>query len=428
MPEQPNAPGSTGKFQWIRTQFTGKFWFRVSLFGVAAVVTLTLTHLAGFLVPETFADSIGANTARDVLAIIASSMLVVTTFSLGSLVNALAAAAQMATPRAARVLIDDAVSQNVISTFLGAFVFSMIGIFAISFGFYSARGEALLLIAAAIVVTLVILTLFGWLDYLANLVRLGETMSKIERRAKPVMVKNAAAPFMGAAKLTPQDIHGQKITATTTGYVSHIDIHKLEEVASEAGSRIAVYCRPGDMADPATALVRTGWSPDTHETAAIRDAFSIGPERSFDQDPRFCLRVLAEIAQRALSPGVNDPGTAIAVITYQQRLLTDWIEAAPRSIDPPEDCPHVAVYPLDPDELLQIALAPIARDGRSQIDVMLRLNHALNSLASLGDAATARAARNLRDSALDRAIASLDLQEDRERLEQEHKKTGTDLL
>ena len=58
---------------------------------------------------------------------------------------------------------------------------------------------------------------------------------------------------------------------------------------------------------------------DVHK--AVAEAFTIGAERTFDQDPRFGLCVLAEIASRALSPAVNDPGTAIDVIGRAVRLL-----------------------------------------------------------------------------------------------------------
>ena len=68
-------------------------------------------------------------------------MLVVATFSLGTMVQAFAAAASSATPRAARVLIDDPFSQNVLATFLGAFVFAMVGLVALRLRLLQRRGQ-----------------------------------------------------------------------------------------------------------------------------------------------------------------------------------------------------------------------------------------------------------------------------------------------
>ena len=130
-------------------------------------------------VPASLAARIRDGATWDILSILASSMLMVATFALGAMVTAFAAAAQSATPRATRVLIEDPFSQNVLSTFLGAFVFSMVGLVALGLGYYSRAGEAVLLLASGLVTALVLVTFFGWLDQLVNMVRLGATVAKI---------------------------------------------------------------------------------------------------------------------------------------------------------------------------------------------------------------------------------------------------------
>lgn len=71
-------------------------------------------------------------------------------------------------------------------------------------------------------------------------------------------------------------------------------------------------------------------SPDSNVSSAVEmsqiaRAFLIGDERTFDDDPRFGLVVLSEIASRALSPAVNDPGTAIDIIGTFVRLFRSGI-------------------------------------------------------------------------------------------------------
>jgi uncharacterized membrane protein len=167
----------TSGLHWAWNRITSRLWFRVSLFAVAAVLTTLIAKAVAPLVPVWITESIGERATWDILSILASSMLVVATFSLGTMVQAFAAATSSATPRAARILIDDPYSQNVLATFLGAFVFAMVGLVALGFGFYSLEGEAVLLFAAGLVILLVISTFFAWLDRLANMVRLGETRS-----------------------------------------------------------------------------------------------------------------------------------------------------------------------------------------------------------------------------------------------------------
>jgi uncharacterized membrane protein len=386
----------------------------VSLYGLAAVATALIGVWATPLVPDWLSSRIRDGATWDILSILASSMLVVATFALGTMVTAFAAAAQSATPRATRVLIDDPFSKNVISTFLGAFVFSMVGLVALSLNYYSRAGEAVLLLASVLVTTLVLVTFFGWLDQLVNMVRLGETITKIAGRAETALRNRAAAPFLGGRQHSGAP-SGHALAADETGYVRHVDVPALQEIAEAAGGEVAVSALPGTLASPAAALVHTTWPPDPDEGASIRAAFSLGQERTFEQDPRFGLVVLAEIASRALSPGINDPGTAIGVIAVQQRLLTLWADKADEDAGPPR-CPRVLIPPLDVANLFEDAFEPLTRDAAGLVEVGLRLQRSLAALAAIGPPDFARNARRLSGKALALAEVALPLDADRARL------------
>src|SRR5690606_22536161 len=100
--------------------------------------------------------------------------------------------------------------------------------------------------------------------------------------------------------------------------------------------------------------------------AELLDAFVVSDQRSYDNDPRFGLVVLGEIAAKTLSPSVNDPGTAIDVIGTVTRILcSSQPEIEPERVK--ND--RVAVVPLDPQDLLEDAFRPIARGGAGIIEV-----------------------------------------------------------
>lgn len=421
MAETGLIPGKSSKFGWILAQLTGRLWFRVSLFGIAAVLTALVASLLAPLVPQDIIGTVRDGATWDILAIIASSMLVVATFSLGALVTALTAAAQQATPRAVVVLIDDPLAQNVISTFLGTFVFAMVGLFALALGYYSPAGELVLLLAAGAIIVLVIATLFGWLDHLADLVRLGETISKISERTEAVLRARALAPHLGGVAPGPTDARGHPVATDKVCYVRHIDIGRLQEIAEKADGRIYVARAPGTLTHPGAPLALTSWTPDPGEEDEIRGAFTFGRERSFDQDPRYCLEVLSEIGSRALSPGINDPGTAFAILACQQRLLTVWSQAlaeAEREEDAdtgkePDLCDRIAAPGLAADDLFEDAFGPLASDGAGRVEVALRLQHSLAALAAI-DSPGFRAAA-LAVSRRARALAHVDLALDTDR-------------
>src|SRR5690606_29386814 len=99
------------------------------------------------------------------------------------------------------------------------------------------------------------------------------------------------------------------VTSAKIGYVRHIDVEALERVATTAGGEIHVDALPGAFVDTANPIAWLDFTPDEAAIEAVRAAFNVGARRSFDQDPRFGLIVLSEIASKALSPAVNDPGT-----------------------------------------------------------------------------------------------------------------------
>jgi uncharacterized membrane protein len=97
------------------------------------------------------------------------------------------------------------------------------------------------------------------------------------------------------------------------------------------------------------------------------------------------LVVLAQIADRGLSPAVNDPGTAIDVIGALVRLFIDW--NAPRDLDRDDAVSYdrIGVPPLNEGDMFDDAFTAIGRDGAGSIEVTVRLLKGLETLATTGD-------------------------------------------
>jgi uncharacterized membrane protein len=115
------------------------------------------------------------------------------------------------------------------------------------------------------------------------------------------------------------------------------------------------------------------------QTKKICAAFTCAKTRNFDQDPRFGLIVMSEIASRALSPAVNDPGSAIAVIGRLVRILSEWTTHVPQKVNHP----GIYVPGLAAKDLIDDAFRPIARDGAAMVEVQIRLHKALVALTHM---------------------------------------------
>lgn len=401
-------------FGWIRGVVTGKLWVRASLYGLIAVAAAMLSRPLAPILPGWLTEWVEEDAIRDLLEIIASSMLLVATFSLGTMAAAYNAAATIATPRASKVLIDDPISQSVLATFIGAFVFAMVALVCLSLGYYDDQGRTLLLIATIAVVAAVIVTIFGWVDYLANLLRLGAVLSKLEEASREAIEARRRAPFLGARPEPDSLPAGHGIRVDETGYVTEIDLSRLDAIAARHGGTIRVAAVPGTLVGRHAPVAYADFSPDPDEIRALPAAFKLAAERSITQDPRYGLIVLAEVASRALSPGVNDPGTAIGVLGRLQRLLNAWAE--PVEATPAVGFPHVELPGITADDLLADAFGPIARDGAPIFEVGVRLQKSLAVLAGLGRPDLASAACFQSARALAQAEGKLPLASDRAEL------------
>jgi uncharacterized membrane protein len=413
------------RWRWILIHVTRRLWFRATLIGMLGVAAAMLAAVAENYIPWKFPWDIGADALDSILAIIASSMLTVTTFSLNVMTSAYGSAANTVTPRATRLLREDAVTQNVLSTFIGSFLFGIVGIVVLKTGAYGARGRVVLFIVTVGVIALIVISLLRWIDYLTHFGQVGETTKRVEEATREAIEARLKAPALGGAPLLDpaNEIPGSAVAvaAEAIGYIEHIDMSALSRWCDEADAELYLAINPGAFVYADTTLAwftaKADVGSDEEMAAGVRKAFSIGETRSFEQDPRFGLAVMSEIASRALSPAMNDPGTAIDVIGRTTRLMALWAKGS-ASDEAPEEAPYPRVHapPLAAGDLFEDAFMLIARDGAGMIEVQLRIQKALGALARTGDETFRAAALYQASLARERAEAGLALAADRIRL------------
>ena len=372
------------KWLWVFRQFTGMLWVRAALFALLGVVSALAAILFKHLVPFDLPGKIGAEAVDNILNILAASMLAVTTFSLSVMVSALGAATSHVTPRATKLLAHDSTTQNVLATFLGTFLFSLVGIITLSTGAYGETGRVILFAVTLFVVAVVVVTMVRWIDYLTDFGLVTETTSRVEHAAAKALTARAQHPFLGGSPLieVPDAYRQHSVGPDSVGYVQHVDMGRLSEIAEDRGVDLFLAALPGSFVHPGSPLVLLSEAPDDSTADGIRSAWTIEATRSFDQDPRFGLIVLAEVASRALSPGVNDPGTAIDIIGRLVRLLIEYGAIEP--VDEAPKYPRVHVPELSLSDLFEDSFGQIARYGAGGFAVSMRLQKAFAALTGDG--------------------------------------------
>lgn len=400
---------------WI-LRLTRRLWLRVTLFALLAVGTAALAILVEGLLPEALSRRVTEAAVLPILTILASGMLAVSTFSLNVMVTAHNAAAGQTTPRVHRVLLADTTTHTVLATFIGAFVYALSAIILFKAGAYPAGAAVIVLAITVAVVVLVVLALLRWIHHLSDLGSLDATLATIEAATRPCLMRARHLPALGAEVLGPDTVlpdAARAIPAPATGHVQVIDMPGLHALCAETGTRLYLYARPGDYVVEGETIGHAAGPRDVSPEAIAR-SLTISAHRSFEQDAGYGLLVLSETASRALSPGINDPGTAIGVIERLERLLLDWARAQPREAAPL----FAGVFLPDTsrEALIENAFAQAARDGAGQIEVAERLRAALLRLSDVPDPALAAAARGMAARALDHAEAALSLESERARL------------
>ena len=413
------------KLQQLWSERSNKLWVLPTVNSVLAVVLALAAAWIPPLMPGVELPVIEAKTLDNLLSVIASSMLAVTTFSLSIMVSAFASASSGVTPRATELVMGDEGTRSAIANFLSAFMFSIVAQVALGLKYYGSNGRFILFVATCVVLAWLMLTLLRWVRTLSSLGRLGNTLERVERHAlatlqaywrQPCLGTQVGAPRSAADTVRPgadgtlQPPPGV-VCAQALLLVRRLHLAQLHTLAETHACRLHLRVRPGDRVTPGQVLATiapddpaqppTGAALQALE-AGIRQGVVLHAGRTFDQDPRFGLIVLCEAGQRALSAAINDPGTAISCMEALARVLVHSQQPPDGADDTPTAAlPHydrLTLVPLDPQDFVQDAFGPLLRDGAPFYELGVRLQKLLAAVAlhspdtAVADSARAHAA------------------------------------
>jgi uncharacterized membrane protein len=165
--------------------------------------------------------------------------------------------------------------------------------------------------------------------------------------------------------------------------VTRIDLDGLVRLASQADCSIVVDCAVGDTLLEGTRLVRVFNAKSNLLETELSKCIHVGDQRTFEQDPKYALRLLVDIAVKALSPAINDPTTAVQAIDQIEDLLVRLAKCdleTSRAFD--KDGALRVVFQMPGwGDYLTLAFDEIRQYGKDSIQVMRRLRSALADLA-----------------------------------------------
>ncbi|WP_147104500.1 DUF2254 domain-containing protein [Tateyamaria sp. syn59] len=394
-----------------------KLWVRVAAMGLFAFFALGLSQLVEPLVPEDMATTLPGSAADRLLNVIANAMLAVTTFSLTVMVSVYQSSSTQWTPRVHQLIMQDSVTQNTLAAFIGAYVYALVAIVLREVGIYVDDRALVLFWLTVLVLAFVVWSLIRWTLHLQTLGSLIDTTRQVEEITRQQFQERLDTPCLGACPWTsdlPQS--AWPVPAGDSGYLQYLYPDALQQVACEHDVTLYFPCSIGSFVFVNEPMVYVVGAPEDRDALVeeVERLAVIGDVRTYDQDPRFGLLVMSEIGSKALSPGVNDPGTAIDVLNRSARILSLYKDET--TSDRPPDHDRLHVRPLASQDLIIDAFAGIARDGAGEVEVQQRLQRVMAGLMQHPDRGLSAAATELGAEFLDRAKEAITWAPDRDRL------------
>jgi uncharacterized membrane protein len=333
------------------------FWILPALMvlaGALTAVALVALDRSGLVATSLLTDAFlyngGATGARTLLAAVASSTIGVAGTVFSITIAALTLAAGQMGPRLLRNFTNDRGNQFTLGAFLGTFAYALIVLSTVR---TKAEGEFIPHVALSFGIGLAFVcvgTLIYFVGHMANRINV-DTVIELVNGDALTSIRRLTSDSPGIAP--PPDAHWQGATPVKTmrgGYLQHIDQNGLARWASEHDTQIRLLVRPGAYVFPDTPIALIT-NPAEDAQAAIRNATAYGPQRVPSADIEFAIEQLIEVAVRALSPGINDPHTAISVL---DRLGATLCNFAPR---------HLPTGVIAIDNEIRLVIPAVTYDG-----------------------------------------------------------------
>jgi uncharacterized membrane protein len=324
---------------WL--DLNSSLWFVPSLMVLAAILAAYgLVHLDQLIghdwtqrYPLLFGA--GADGARGMLSAIAGSMITVADLIFSLTFSTLAQVSSQYTSRLLRNFMRDRSNQVVMGFFVSIFVYCLIVLRTIRGGDEGAFVPSLAVTFGLLLALVSIGMLIFFIHHIASSIQAANLVAGAADETQKLLDKlfpksigepashEQAADLAAIARLT-----WVPVPAAQSGYVQGIDDKKLLTLAAEGNLVFRMEEAIGSFATQGSALMSVAsydtarpWLPANDFVNRLNAAYSLGNQRSLDQDFGFGLRQLVDIALKALSPGVNDTSTGVMCLDRLGTLL-----------------------------------------------------------------------------------------------------------
>lgn len=357
--------------------------------------------------------------ARAVLTVIASSMITIASVTFSITVVALTMTSSQFGPRLLRTFMKDRPNQFVLGVFVATFLYALFVLREVT-----NRGDEPFVpqLSVALAVALAVLStgaLVYFIHHIATSINADyviasvarELDDSIDRLFTPRKKEKSEVPAAHAEDHLPADLEdrGLPVRSPRSGYLQAVDWNGLVKIGSELGALIKITESPGKYVVQGTAIAYL-WPPRKAAAETLEeicDCIYIGLERTEEQDVAYAIRKLVEVAVRALSPGINDPFTAISCIDRLTSSLCRIVASDPVPANRYDESNRLRVCApaVTAENCIDTAYTQIRQYARNDLTVSLRLLDSIEIVSNRAKRSETRAVLHRHAAAVKRTVA-----------------------
>jgi uncharacterized membrane protein len=374
--------------------------FRASLFIVPLIAVVTaIAVAAASLVIDRRIDSgstqlpLGltstVDNARALLSTVAGATITFAAIAFSISVLIIQQASSQYSPRVVHTLFRDPFNKRVMGLVLGTFTYCLIVLRSVRTALEKSGAPIIPNVSVSIAVVLGVITILAivaFINHSAHSMDISEILARVQREAIVLIRREWSLSPTDTVpsepiRATPQPAY--TINFDRSGWIQQIDPVALLRCVPEGGTMF-VEAYPGRYAIEGTPLCKLSSVTDDIDMIErrVRAAVATGSTRTMQQDVSFGLRQLADVALKALSPGINDPTTAQDAIFHTTAVLAEALRRDPPPRVRSDDTGHRLVLAQQPthDDLVGLAFDETRRAAASQPSVCVYLLEALELL------------------------------------------------
>lgn len=365
------------------------FWLIPGLMTVGGIVlALALVRIdasdtaPAWLVEGSWIYGGGPAGARTLLGAVASSTISIAGTVFTVTIAALSLAAGQMGPRLLQSFTKDRSNQLALGAFLGTFSYALMVLRTVRAEAEGTFVPHLSLTVSIVLAFVSVATLVFFVAHMAGRINVDTVIALVSEDVSSAIDRLTATEAQPAVPPADFWLDATPVVDQRSGYLQHLDRAGLARWAADNHAMIRLLVRPGENVFPGApiALVKP---PVKGVEDAILTATVLSRQRSDDADLEYAVRQLVEVAVRALSPGVNDPHTAISVIDRLGISLCNLQPLhLPSGVVLHEGRPVLVVPAVDYDHLVDVMFHMIRQNGSKSTAVLIRILDVLTAVVS----------------------------------------------